>query len=166
MSPLNQTAVPTATPLPQPTATPQPLPESHLLEGMGVVKQTFNNCGPANLTQVLNFLGDDITQTQVAEYLKPNPEDRNVSAWQIADYVNEQTPGYSAIARSGGTREMIKRFVASGHPVVVEKGYELPESGWWGHYLTVYGYDDATQEVPDAGQLSGPVRRFRSGHLL
>jgi hypothetical protein len=150
------TAVPTSTPTPQPTATPLPLPESHMLEGMGVVKQTFNNCGPANLTQVLNFLGDEITQTQVAEYLKPNPEDRNVSAWQIADYVNEQTPGYSAIARSGGTLEMIKRFVASGHPVVVEKGYELPESGWWGHYLTVYGYDDATQQFQTQDSYLGP----------
>ncbi len=147
------TAVPTT---PPPTPTPAPLPASHQLEGMGVVKQSFNNCGPANLTQVLNFLGDDITQAQVAEYLKPNPEDRNVSAWQIADYVNEQTPGFSAIARSGGTLEMIKRFVAAGHPVVVEKGYELPETGWWGHYLTVYGYDDAREVFLTQDSYLGP----------
>ncbi|HRD88266.1 MAG TPA: C39 family peptidase, partial [Accumulibacter sp.] len=119
---------------------PEPLPVSHILDGMGVVKQTFNNCGPANLTQTLNFLGYDITQEEVAEYLKPNSEDRNVSPWQIADYVNERTGGsFKASAHSGGTLELLKQFIAAGYPVVIEKGYELSDSGWWGHYLTVFG---------------------------
>ena len=150
------TVVPTTTPVPVPTTTQTPVPQSHLINGMGVIQQTFNNCGPANLTQTLNFFGNDITQTEVASYLKPNPEDRNVSPWQIADYVNEQTPGFNAIARSGGTLEMVKRFVAAGYPVVIEKGYELPESGWWGHYLTVYGYDDEKQELYTQDSYLGP----------
>jgi len=150
------TLVPTATSTPAPTPTLAPLPSQHLLSGMGVIKQTFNNCGPANLTQTLNYHGSDITQTEVAEYLKPNPEDRNVSPWQIADYVNEQTPGYSAIARSGGTLEMVKRLVAAGYPVVIEKGYELPDSGWWGHYLTVFGFDDSRQELYTQDSYLGP----------
>jgi hypothetical protein len=150
------TAEPTAAPTPEPTATPAPLPEQHVLEGLDTVQQTFNNCGPANLTQVLNFYGSEITQTEVADYLKPNPEDRNVSPWQIADYVNEQTPGFNAIARSGGTLEMIRRFVAAGYPVVVEKGYELPESGWWGHYLTIFGYDNAAEEFRVHDTYLGP----------
>ncbi|MCP5095545.1 MAG: hypothetical protein GY943_08340, partial [Chloroflexi bacterium] len=85
------TAVPSPTPAPTNTPTPEPLPTSIILEDMGVIKQTFNNCGPANLTQVLNWYGSDITQTDVASYLKPSSEDRNVSPWQIADYVNERT---------------------------------------------------------------------------
>lgn len=153
---IEPTVIPTVTSTPAPTMIPTPLPEQHILTGMGVIKQTFNNCGPANLTQTLNFLGNDITQTDVASYLKPNPEDRNVSPWQIADYVNEQTPGYNAIARSGGTLEMVKRIVAAGYPVVIEKGYELPESGWWGHYLTVYGYDDVRQELLTQDSYLGP----------
>ncbi len=153
---IEPTVVPTVAPTPAPTMIPTPLPEQHILAGMGVIKQTFNNCGPANLTQTLNFLGNDITQTDVASYLKPNPEDRNVSPWQIADYVNEQTPGYNAIARSGGTLEMVKRIVAAGYPVVIEKGYELPDSGWWGHYLTVFGYDDARQELLTQDSYLGP----------
>ncbi len=149
-------AQPTATPTPLPTAVPIPLPAAHRLEGLAAIQQTFNNCGPANLTQVLNFYGSEITQVEVAEYLKPNPEDRNVSPWQIADYVNEQTPGFNAIARSGGTLEMIKKFVAAGYPVVIEKGYELPESGWWGHYLTVYGYDDESAQFSTHDSYLGP----------
>ncbi len=110
------TLEPTAEPTQAPTPTPAPLPSQAILADMGIVKQSFNNCGPANLTQVLNWYGSDITQEDVAAYLKPNPEDRNVSAWQIADYVNEYMPGYQALARSGGDLEMIKRFVAAGYP--------------------------------------------------
>ena len=150
---------PTNTPVPTPTNTPmpEPLPVSHILDGMGVVKQTFNNCGPANLTQTLNFLGYDITQEEVAEYLKPNSEDRNVSPWQIADYVNERTGGsFKASAHSGGTLELLKQFIAAGYPVVIEKGYELPDSGWWGHYLTVFGYDDEAGVIYSQDSYLGP----------
>ena len=147
---------PAVTNTPAPTPTPMPLPSRAVLEGVGVVKQSFNNCGPANLTQVLNWYGSTITQEDVASYLKPNPEDRNVSPWQISDYVNEQIGGFKAITRSGGTLEMIKRFVAAGFPVVIEKGYELPDSGWWGHYLTVYGYDDDLEELYSQDTYLGP----------
>lgn len=150
------TPTPAVTSTPAPTATPIPLPERVVLDGVGVVKQSFNNCGPANLTQVLNWYGSEITQADVAAYLKPNPEDRNVSPWQIADYVNEQMPGFKAIARSGGDLDMIRRFLAADFPVVIEKGYDLPESGWWGHYLTVYGYDDALQEIYSQDSYLGP----------
>jgi hypothetical protein len=148
------TPAPTNTPAPTPT--PMPLPNRVVIENMGVVKQSFNNCGPANLTQVLNWYGSDITQEDVAAYLKPNPEDRNVSPWQISDYVNEQLGTYKAITRSGGDLEMIKRFLAAGFPVVIEKGYELPDSGWWGHYLTVYGYDDDLEELYSQDSYLGP----------
>ena len=151
---VSPTPAPTNTPAPTPT--PMPLPNRVVLDGMGVIKQSFNNCGPANLTQVLNWYGSDITQEDVASYLKPNPEDRNVSPWQISDYVNEQMPGYNAITRSGGDLDMIKRFLAAGFPVVIEKGYELPESGWWGHYLTVYGYDDDLEELYSQDTYLGP----------
>jgi len=147
---------PVATATPAPTATPMPLPERVTIDNVGVVRQSFNNCGPANLTQVLNWYGSTITQEDVASYLKPNPEDRNVSPWQIADYVNEQITGYKAIARSGGDLDMLKRFMAAGFPVVIEKGYELPDSGWWGHYLTVYGYDDALEELYSQDSYLGP----------
>ena len=150
------TPTPAVTNTPAPTPTPMPLPSRAVLEGVGVVKQSFNNCGPANLTQVLNWYGSTITQEDVASYLKPNPEDRNVSPWQISDYVNEQIGGFKANTRSGGTLEMIKRFVAAGFPVVIEKGYELPDSGWWGHYLTVYGYDDDLEELYSQDTYLGP----------
>jgi hypothetical protein len=150
------TSSPTPSPAPTNTPTPEPLPVAHVLEGMGVVKQAFNNCGPANLTQVLNWYGSDITQEDIAAYLKPNPEDRNVSPWQIADYVNEFTGGaYKASVHSGGTMELLKQLVAAGYPVVIEKGYEV-NNIWYGHYLTIYGYDDELQQFYTQDTYLGP----------
>jgi hypothetical protein len=132
--------IPTSTP--SPTATPLPTPSQASIEGLEIVSQGFNNCGPANLTINLNFYGSDTTQNEAAAILKPNREDRNVSPWQLSDYVNEHTALRSSV-HSGGDLELIKRFVAAGFPIVIEKGYEPTEKdGWLGHYLTVFGYDD------------------------
>lgn len=138
---------PTATPIPTIVYTPTPLPDQVLLSGIPRIQQSFNNCGPANLTQVLNWYGDETSQAQAAAYLKPNAEDRNVSPWQLSDYVNSFTELRSTV-HSGGDMEMLKRFVAAGLPVVIEKGYEPDTSssqGWFGHYLTVFGYDEKEQ---------------------
>ncbi len=145
--------LPTSTPLPTltptVTPTPEPLPAKVRLEGINRIQQSFNNCGPANLTQVLNWYGDETTQAIAAAYLKPNPEDRNVSPWQLSDYVNDFTSLRSTV-HSNGTMEMLKKLLAAGFPVVIEKGYEpetLSSQGWYGHYLTVFGYDDDLQVI-------------------
>ncbi len=140
-------STPTATPIPTPTPSPTPIPAQIHLEGIKRIQQNFNNCGPANLTQVLNWYGNSTTQEEAAAYLKPNPEDRNVSPWQLSDYVNSFTDLKSTV-HSGGDIELIMRFLAAGFPVVIEKGYEPNTSssqGWFGHYLTVFGYDDDQQ---------------------
>jgi hypothetical protein len=151
------TAVPpTAIPLPTMTPTAVPLPRQARIDGLSIIPQGFNNCGPANLSINLDFYGDATTQNEAAALLKPNREDRNVSPWQIVDYVNEQT-NLRAFVGSGGDLELIKRFVAAGFPVVVEKGYEpSPKDGWLGHYLTIFAYDDEKQEFLSMDTNLGP----------
>jgi hypothetical protein len=141
------TPEPTETPQPTPVPTMAPLPAAAHIEGIQRIQQAFNNCGPANLTQVLNWHGNPTTQEEAAAYLKPNPEDRNVSPWQLSDYVNDFTSLKSTV-HSNGNLQMLKQFIANDLPVVIEKGYE-PNSpgaqGWFGHYLTMFGYDDELQ---------------------
>jgi hypothetical protein len=153
---VSPTATPSPTPSPTPMPTPPPPPPQASIDGLIAVKQGFNNCGPANLTIVLDYFGDDTTQEDAAAYLKPNEEDRNVSPWQISDYVNEFTELRSTV-HSGGDLRMIKQFVAAGLPVVIEKGYEPSNAtGWYGHYLTVYGYDDEKEEIYTRDTNLGP----------
>ncbi|MGB1252831.1 MAG: C39 family peptidase, partial [Candidatus Promineifilaceae bacterium] len=140
------TETPTPTPLPPtPTPTVTPLPLSFALKGLQNIPQTFNNCGPANLSIVLEFHGDLTTQEVAATALKPNPNDRNVSPWQIDEFVWGQT-GMRSVFRSGGTEEMLKQFLTAGFPVVIERGIDFQDgNGWYGHYLTIFGYDDETR---------------------
>jgi tetratricopeptide (TPR) repeat protein len=120
-----------------------PPPPSANIDGLEVEAQKFNNCGPANMTIVLNFHGVDIDQVEAAEYLKPNVQDRNVSPWQMVDYVNDQIPDMRAAAFGGGSLALLKQLVANGFPVIIEKGYDPGrDEGWYGHYLTVHSYDD------------------------
>ena len=149
------TPVATPTTAPTFTPTPMPLPEQARIDGMKIIAQGFNNCGPANLTINLDFYGNDTTQAEAAAFLKPNREDRNVSPWQMVDYVNEQTD-MRAFVGSGGDLELLKRLIASGFPVVIEKGYELPREGWLGHYLTIFGYDDEAEEMVSLDTNLGP----------
>jgi hypothetical protein len=154
---ITATVDPTVTPSPTATATatPFPLPGAARIEGLEIIPQGFNNCGPANLAINLSFYDNVTTQAEAAAFLKPNREDRNVSPWQMVDYVNEQTD-LRAYVGSGGNLDLLKRFIASGFPVVIEKGYELPSEGWLGHYLTIFGYDDATQEMVSLDTNLGP----------
>ena len=139
---------PTPTPTAAPTNTPLPIPASFRLNGFVHQFQTWNNCGPATIAMALSYYGLQLDQSETAPYLKPNPEDRNVSPYQMAAYVNEQTP-YSAIDRANGDLETIKRLVANGFPTIIELGIEPPGEfkwlGWYGHYLLIVAYDDASE---------------------
>jgi tetratricopeptide (TPR) repeat protein len=138
---------PTPTQEPSPTPSPTPLPESVRLEGVIHEFQKFNNCGPANLSMALSFWGWEGDQRTTAAWLKPRQEDRNVMPYEMVDYVNLETE-FKAILRWGGDLDMLKRFIAAGFPVIIEKGFEeeVEQNAWMGHYGVLTAYDEAKQQ--------------------
>ena len=164
---LKITRAPTSTPTPPtptgptltPTITPTPLPDVVDLPGVVYVDQhnRWNYCGPANLTMALNFWGWPGNRDDVAKVVKPGTDDpkkdfiqrgfpdKNVMPYEMVDFANEQTE-FRALLRYGGDIELLKRLIAAGFPVVVEKGYYEPDyTGkivWLGHYLFTTGYDE------------------------
>lgn len=148
------TPVPSSTPTPSPTpppptATPVPAAPSARLNYIGHIFQDWNNCGPATLAMALSYFQFYPTQSDTASVLKPNPEDRNVSPYEMAAYVNEQTE-FAALDRTNGTLHTLKRLLADGHPVIVELGIDPPGEyawmEWYGHYLLVVAYDEAEEQ--------------------
>lgn len=85
------TPEPTATNTPLPP-TPTPLPTAVRLQNITIIPQKFNNCGYANLTITLGYHGVEVDQLDVGGAIKPNYDDRNVSPWELVDYVNIETP--------------------------------------------------------------------------
>lgn len=167
-----QTLAPTATPegvvstpLPTltPTIVPTAIPERVELDGVVYVDQQnrWNYCGPANLTMALNYWGWEGTRDDVAKVVKPGvaeikdfiqagKTDKNVMPYEMLDFANEQAE-FAGVIRHGGDVELLKKLIAAGFPVIVEKGYYERDYtgyvGWLGHYQFVTGYDDATGEI-------------------
>jgi tetratricopeptide (TPR) repeat protein len=148
ISPEGSTARPTelratTTPLPSPTMTPSPtaIPDQFLLSGIRHEYQSFNNCGPANLSMTLSYWGWTGDQRDTAAFLRGGEYDKNVMPAEMVAFVNQKSD-LKALARVGGDLGTIKRFIAAGYPVLIEKGYDPAHDDWMGHYLTFNGYDD------------------------
>jgi len=118
------------------------LPRSARLTGFIYQKQTWNNCGPSNITMALSYYGWQQDQAYAAQFLKPGGrEDKNVSPSEMAAFVNEES-SVKAIVRMGGSVDLMKVLLANNFPVIVETGF-MPEGyDWLGHYRTLAGYDD------------------------
>jgi hypothetical protein len=137
---------PTSTPTPTPTPTQSPtlIPGVVVLSGVIHEYQQMNNCGPATLSMALSYWGWRGDQRDTRAYLRPNfatIDDKNVSPYEMAAFVETQTD-FSAIVRVGGDIELLKRIIAAGFPVIIEKGFQPPKEDWMGHYELITGYDD------------------------
>ncbi|MBV6391812.1 MAG: hypothetical protein KPEEDBHJ_01026 [Anaerolineales bacterium] len=141
-----------------PTITTTPIPDRVILPGITYVDQhnRWNYCGPANLTMALKFWGWSGDRDDIAKVVKPgSPDtkldfiqrglpDKNVMPYELVDFVNENTK-YRALSRYGGDEDLIKRLLARGFPLIIEKGYYKDikkNTDWLGHYLFTTGYDD------------------------
>ncbi len=149
-------------PTPTPAATPTPLPASVQLTPAEHEVQGPNNCGPATLTMYLRYYGWDGNQNDIAEEVKPVTKDRNVNVDELLYYTHTWVGWLNSTFRVGGDIDLIKRFLAAGIPVMVEKGhmieidYFYQDDYWNGHYALVTGYDDATGEFTFQDSYVGP----------
>jgi len=139
-----------------PTTTLTPTPKSIQLDGVRHEYQTWNNCGPATLAMALSYWGWEGDQHPIAAFVKPNPRDKNVMPYEMAAYIEEETQ-LKVIHRVGGDIELLKRFLAAGLPVIIEKGFVGRDfDGWMGHYVLVTGYNDSDQRFTLQDSYYGP----------
>lgn len=140
-----RTEVPGEMILPTPTA--ESLPSFANLEGTTYFSQhnRWNYCGPANLAMALSYWGWEGTHDDVAHVVKPYQKDKSVMPYEMVAYVQEQTD-LDALMRVGGNLELLKRLIANGYPVIVEKGPYFRDISyritWMGHYQLLTGYND------------------------
>src|SRR5215207_8824958 len=153
----------TETALPSPTASlvPTPIPASISLNGIRHEYQQFNNCAPASLSMVMSYWGWTGSQFETRAYLRPNFEtdDKNVNAFEIVDFVEKNTQ-FDALWRVGGDLGLLKRLVAAGFPLLIEKGLDPHDDAWLGHYQIVSGYDDANSRFLVYDSYEGPPEAY------
>jgi tetratricopeptide (TPR) repeat protein len=153
----------TETPLPSPTASqiPTAIPESISLAGIRHEYQKFNNCAPASLAMVLSYWAWQGDQFATRAYLRPSHEidDKNVNAFEIIDFVEKNTQ-FDALWRVGGDLELLKRLLAAGFPVLIEKGLDPHDDAWLGHYQIISGYDNANNRFLVYDSYEGPAEAW------
>ena len=151
----------TPAPSPSPTITPTPLPPLVSLKGVRYEDQhgRWNYCAPATLSMALSYWGWKGDRDVVGPYLKPDEKDKNVMPYEMVAYIQEQTD-LKVSYRVGGDLNLIKRFVAAGFPVLVEKGTYLTDltgvKSWMGHYEVVTGFDDEKSLFITQDSFTGP----------
>ena len=149
--PATPTVQETAIPTEQPKPTSTPLPATAAINGGKYFSQHnyFNYCAPANLAMAMSYWGWNGNITDVGAAVKPYPQDKNVMPYELEDYARSQ--GLGAVTRVGGDLDMIRKFIAAGFPVLLEKGvffHDLQGSlSWMGHYQVATGYDDNRQVI-------------------
>jgi tetratricopeptide (TPR) repeat protein len=154
VQPATATITPTATPLIEltpsitPTPTLPPLPPQASITSPPFEKQTPNNCGPAVLSMALHIYGWEGSQADIASFIKPILQDRNVNPEELRYYVRTQAGWLNLEYRVGGSIDTLKRLLAANYPVIVESVTSLDPNDdlWAAHYLLLTAYDDATQE--------------------
>jgi hypothetical protein len=126
---------------PTETPAPPPLPERVVLQFDGWIKQTWNNCAAANLTMMLNFWGWDGDQVEAGSILKPYWDDKNVMPYELERFTLDYA-GFGITVRTGGELDDLRRLIAAGFPVMIEKGFDVVDRnlGWMGHYLFAYDW--------------------------
>lgn len=141
-----------ATPTPVPFDGPAVLPDLVRLQGITYEQQGWNNQGPTALTMALSYYGWTHDQQTAANWLKPDPEDKNVSPWEMVTFVNDETTGVygeigvKAVYRIGGNIPLLKRLLAAGFPVIAEVSIRPAGEDWMGHYVLLIGYDERNQQ--------------------
>lgn len=155
----SQTAAPLPTPVP--SLIPTPIPAQFELSGIRHEYQQFNNCAPANLSMVLSYWGWSGDQFVTRAYLRPNfaVDDKNVNPVEIVGFIQKHTE-YDALWRVGGDLELLKRLVAAGFPVLIEKGLDPHDDAWLGHYQTVSGYNDEARQFLVYDSYEGPPQAY------
>lgn len=149
------TVAPTRVPIVADTSGLNAIRPSVQLTGVIPEAQRFNNCGPTTLRMYFSYFGyRQDTQVQIANVLKPNRDDRNVSPFELTGYA--ESKGFQALTRVNGTTDRLKQILSNDLPVMIEEGYDPPRAheGWMGHYLLVTGYD--AQGITAQDSYNGP----------
>lgn len=172
------TSTPKPGPTLRPTITTTPLPATVMLESVKYEHQhgRLNYCGPANFSMALTYWGWNGNRDVIGKAVKPVDKDKNVMPYELQDYIMDNVPGMSSVVRYGGDIDTLKRLVAAGFPVVVEKGiYEVDingKLGWMGHYAFVTGYDEAQDLIiyqdtyQPAGSEPGENRKIKTSTFM
>ncbi|RJF73320.1 peptidase C39 [Deinococcus cavernae] len=126
----------------------------YVLEGMPLIRQSYNACGPASITQVLGYYGLNVKMEEVSRWTRPD-ERSYMSAQAIVNFA--PVVGMEARLYAGGTLNSVRSAIKHGLPLIALQSH-IPEPGKViPHWRVIVGYDDARRAVYTKDPLLGYV---------
>jgi hypothetical protein len=83
------------------------------------IVQTWNNCGPASLAEVLAYWGISRTQAQIQAVQRVDGPTRGMTPYGVPAYA--RSLGMRALVGVGGTEALVKALISNGFPVIVSQ---------------------------------------------
>lgn len=105
------------------------------------IPQTWNNCGPASVAEVLAYYGITRTQDQVKAVLRADGNPYGMAPYGVPAYM--RSLGMGALLGIDGTERLLKLLIANGFPVIVSQ--YVSQADHVGHYRPLQAYDDHQQ---------------------
>jgi uncharacterized protein len=116
------------------------------------IPQTWNNCGPASIAEVLAYWGINRSQAEVQAVLRVNGIGRGMSPYGVPGYA--KSVGVKALIGVGGSEALIKDLISNGFPVIVSQLVSLADP--IGHYRPIEAYNDAQGTFISSDPYLGP----------
>ncbi len=111
--------------------------------------QDFQNDGPAVLSAAIRFFGKTESQYLIADKIKPDYFDPNVSFDEMEVYLRENYPGFASQIRINGDTDILEHLISAGYPVIIRIETIKSFPAWVGddlkdsRYILVTGFDKA-----------------------
>ncbi len=136
------------------SAASAPVPTGYTLQGVPLIRQTYNACGPASITQVLGYFGLKVALADVSRLTRPT-ERSYMTAQAIVDFAPQV--GMEARLYSGGSLATVRAAIRQGLPLIALQSH-IPRAGTViPHWRVVVGYDAAAAQVELMDPLLGHV---------
>ena len=133
-----------------------------LLENPKHTYQTFNNCGPATLSMMLSWYGENVSQKELGDKMRPfqvasgDNDDKTIFTHEFVDWAKNY--GFEAIGRVNVDINLLKTFTANGVPVVVKTWLHVGED--IGHFRIVRGFDEERKVIIQDDSYEGPNKKI------
>jgi tetratricopeptide (TPR) repeat protein len=126
---------------------PQDVPSRAMVADVPIVRQNAFHCGPASLAMVLQWSGNDVSQSEIAsQAFTPK-----ANGSYLADMIGAARRRGQLVVQLSTLPELLEE-VAAGHPVIIFQNLGLSWSPRW-HYAVVVGYDlDQEQLILHSGE--------------
>ncbi|MGM9321315.1 C39 family peptidase [Deinococcus aquaticus] len=143
-----------ASPAAHPSAQAAAKVPGYVLQGMPLVRQSYNACGPASITQVLAYFGVQVSMADVSRQTRPT-ERSYMTAQAIVNYAPKV--GMQARLFTGGNLNTVKSAIRAGLPIIALQSHITDTGTVIPHWRVLVGYNDVTAQVYIMDPLLGYV---------